>query len=152
MASLESSAHVATVASSLAAAVALIWNVYVFRDTSVQNEAVLNAAIERQNETLATQLYQNYLELALQYPNYAFDEVDILKLSEEEGKKYLLFASTTLIIAERIHELQHPNKKTDVIVKSILRNHTFFINHDCEEIDSKFLDYLSKTIPGIQCT
>jgi len=80
--------------------------------------------------------------------------VDILKLSEQEGKKYLLFATSALNIAEQIYELQKGNKEMEAVVKSIVRNHIFFINQSCKEIgiDKSFLQYLSKTFTELKCT
>ncbi len=142
----------ATILSSLAAAIALMWNVYVFKETSVRNEEVLNTAIERQNETAAVELYQEYLSLAFLYPDFAFDEVSILDLSEQEGKKYLIFAASALTISERIYELTDAENGMDSIINSIVRNHIYFINQDCKEIGKHFLQYLRKSFPEVKCT
>ncbi len=152
MTKLEKTAMVASIVASLAAASALLWNVYVFQKTSNENKAVLKAHIERQNKTLAIELYQDYLNLAFIYPDFAFDEVDFLKLSEQDGKKYLVFASSALTIAGQIFELQKGSEEMEKIVVSIVRNHLFFINQGCEEIDKSFLQYLSKTFRELKCT
>jgi len=142
----------ASVVSSLAAAIALMWNVYVFQETSAKNEEVLNAAIERQNETAAVELYQEYLSLAFLYPDFAFEEIAILDLPEQEGKKYLIFAASALTISERIYELTNAENGMDTVIKSIVRNHIYFINQDCEEIGKPFLRHLRKSFPEVKCT
>jgi len=50
MAKLKKLATVASIVASLVSAIALLWNVYVFQKTSDNNEAVLNATIDRQNK------------------------------------------------------------------------------------------------------
>ncbi len=152
MTKLEKTAMVTSIVASLAAAFALIWNVYVFQKTSNKNEAVFIASIDRHNKTLAIELYQNYLNLAFLYPDFAFDEVDLLKLSEQSGKKYLVFASSALTIAGQIYELQKGNEEMEKIVEGIVRNHIFFINQACGEIDNTFLRYLSKKFKDIKCS
>lgn len=96
----------ASIVSSIAAAITLIWNVFVFQETSKKNETILKTTIDRQNITVAYELYQDYLILAFKYPNFAFDKVDITMLSEQEGKEYLVFAEFALTTAWRIYELQ----------------------------------------------
>ncbi len=86
MSKLEKLVALATIMSSLSAAVALIWNVKVFDTTSVKNEMILNTAIKSQKENASLELYQSYLSLAFLYPDFAFDKIDIRNLPEPEGK------------------------------------------------------------------
>ena len=151
MTKLEKFTSWANIVATLVAATALIWNVFVFRSTSKENENILNISINRQNITVAYELYQDYLNLAFKYPNFAFDEVDFTELSEKKGKEYLVFAEFAYTTAWRIHSLQNKNNVMNEIVYSIVRNHIYYINECCDVSDKSFLQYLKEKFPGIQC-
>jgi hypothetical protein len=152
---LEQFSRIATIVSALVAAAALVWNAHTFKETSRVNEEVLRKTTEQQRETAAATLYQSYLRLAFEHPTFVFDRQDINKLSESEGKKYTIFATISLEVAQQIHQLtDRSNALWRMTIKSIIENHHTFIILNfaaCSDLDKDFVEFLKKEVKGYAC-
>jgi len=118
--------------------------------------AIAGCAIAaQQREATAAQLYQSYLRVAIEYPQFVYERQDILKMPEREGMKYTLFAGMALDTAQRIYLLTGERSPPWVAtVKSIIANHHSYIILNfaaCADLHGDFVQFLKQEVKGYEC-
>ena len=139
--------------SSLAAVVALLWNVHVFQATAKSNEEVLRLTVAQQQGSAAVELHNSYLNLAFQNSAFAFEKQNVADLPPEKQQRYILFAIATVRVAERLHSLTKGNSLWDRSIDEMLANHLEFIvtNFSCSDFSPEFGAYLKKRVNNFAC-